>query len=127
MEEQLRRVLADPSTANAIIWITPDVSTSAVIRKIEVPAILARRQQDALFFVIPVAAGGLDYKAAAEAVDQQISIQDLEYWNLSKVVGNPIDATQALELGKRVLQRRIDTLHRSIPKGVPIRLALNTR
>jgi len=126
-EEQLRRVLGDPSTANTIIWITPDVSTSAVIRKIEVPAILARRQQDDPFFVIPVAAGGLDYKAAAEAVDQQISVQDLEYWNLRKVVGDPIDAPQAFELGNRVLQRRIDALHRSLPKDVPIRLRLNTR
>lgn len=127
MEEELRYVLSDPSTANAIIWITPDVATSAVIRKIEVPGILARRQQDDLFFAIPISAGGLDYKAAAEAVDQQISIQDLEYWNLRKVVGDPIDAPEAFEIGKRVLQRRIDALHRSLPKGVPIRLALNTR
>ena len=126
-EDQLRRVLGDPSTANAIIWITPDVSTSAVIRKIELPAILGRRQQDDLFFVIPVAAGGLDYKAAAEAVDEQISVQDLEYWNLRKVAGNPIGALQAFELGTRVLQRRINALHRSLPKSAAIKLTLNTR
>jgi len=126
-EDQLREVLGDPSTANAIIWITPDVSTSAVIRKIEVPAILARRQQDDLFFVIPVAAGGLDYVAAAEAVDQQINVQDLEYWNLRKVAGDPIGAPQAFELGTRVLERRIRAIHRLLPKGAPIRLTLNTR
>jgi hypothetical protein len=126
-EDQLRRVLSDPSTANAVIWITPDVSTSAVIRKIEVPAILARRQQDDPFFVIPVAAGGLDYKSAADAVDQQISVQDLEYWNLRKVAVDPIGAPQAFELGTRVLQRRINALHRSLPRDVAIRLTLNTR
>ncbi len=126
-EQELRRVLADPTTANAIIWITPDVAYSAVIRKIEVPTILARRSQSGHFFVIPVAAGGLDYKAAAEAVDQQISIQDLEYWNLRKVVGDPIGASEAFEVGKRVLERRIAAIHQSLREDAPLRLALYTR
>jgi SMODS-associated and fused to various effectors sensor domain len=126
-EEELKRVLDDPTTANAILWITPEVTESAVIRKIEVPGILARIQRRDRFFVIPVAAGGLDYKAAAEAVDQQISAQDLEHWNLRSVAGDPIAEPEAFEIAKRVLQRRIATAHQALPKNEALQLVLNTR
>ena len=57
-EEQLRSALADPATANAVVWLTPDVETSTVITRVELPAIVARMEVKDRFFMIPVAAGG---------------------------------------------------------------------
>ena len=62
-EEQLRSALADPATANAVVWLTPDVETSTVITRVELPAIVARMEVKDRFFMIPVAAGGLDRTA----------------------------------------------------------------
>ena len=72
-EDELRRVLADPTTASAVLFITPEVENSAVIREVEVPKIVHRAESRDGFFVVPVAAGGLDFAKAAE-VDQQPSL-----------------------------------------------------
>src|SRR3954447_9482194 len=76
-EEQIRAVLADSSVANGLLWITPDVADSDVIRYVEAPGLIARARVDDSFFVLPVAAGGLDYYAAAATLDGGIGLDDL--------------------------------------------------
>jgi hypothetical protein len=51
-----------------VVWLTPEVETSDVIRRVELPLILRRARDRDAFFVNPVAAGGLDYGAAAAIV-----------------------------------------------------------
>ena len=63
--DELRRVLQNPLTANAVVWITPDVQDSPTIRKIEVPGILLRVRQEDCYFAVPVCAGGISYDDAA--------------------------------------------------------------
>jgi len=41
-ESLLRDALADPTTANAVCWLTPEVEASAVITRTELPGILRR-------------------------------------------------------------------------------------
>src|SRR5271169_2614374 len=53
-EDALRRVLADPGTASAIMFATPEVEHSPVIRDIEAPAIVARHLRGDGFFAVPV-------------------------------------------------------------------------
>jgi len=53
-EKAIRGILNNEFTANAILWITPDVAQSPMIQKVEAPAIFRRYQQDDDFFVIPV-------------------------------------------------------------------------
>ena len=62
--DELRRILDDRLTANALLWITPDVESSDVIRKIEVPGILKRVRAGDGFFLVPVCAGGIIYQRA---------------------------------------------------------------
>src|SRR5882672_8388139 len=52
-EAALRNVLLDPTTANAVLWITPEVADSPVIRTVEAPLILQRAQAGDDFFLIP--------------------------------------------------------------------------
>ena len=60
-EDAIRSVLSDSNTANAVMWLTPDVAESSMIRRVEAPLILNRHNRGDEFFVVPVAAGGLSY------------------------------------------------------------------
>jgi SMODS-associated and fused to various effectors sensor domain len=125
--DELHRTLIDSSIANALLWITPDVNSSDVIRKIEVPGILSRVRKNDGFFLVPVCAGGLDYKGAAEAVDQQLSADNLAEWNLAKVSVNPISEDEAAEIALRVLNRRVGTVSQKLDADLPLQITLHTR
>src|SRR5579885_2739835 len=60
-EDTLRRVLRDPTLASGILFITPEVADSNIIRKVEAPDLLQRAMAHDAFFAVPVAAGGLSY------------------------------------------------------------------
>jgi hypothetical protein len=126
-ETELRRILRDPTTAGAVLWLTPEVADSPTIRKIEVPEILKREQAGDAFFFVPVAAGGLDYGAAAELVNDQLGVQDLSTWNMRRVSNDPANEADARNIAGRVLRRRIAAVHRELPEGQPFGLSLTTR
>lgn len=125
--DELRRILEDKSTASALLWITEDVKESDMIRKIEVPGILKRTARNDGFFLMPVCAGGIDYKAAAEAIDQQLSADNLQDWNLPKIAGNPISAAEAASVATRILRRRLDVIDKYLEPSLPLRLTIHTR
>lgn len=126
-EEAIRSVLSDSTIANAVMWLTPEVQQSAMIRRVEAPLILDRcRKQDG-FFLVPVAAGRLTYESAAAVVGECIGIEDLRNWNIRKVSSDPISAVEAREIAVRVLQRRIESINSYVPPGEPFKLVLNTR
>src|SRR5947209_12416461 len=126
-EDEVRGVLRNPETANAIRWLNPEVAKSEMIRKVEAPLILERTRQDGAFFVIPVAAGGLDYGEAAAILDPGFTIEDLKQWNLRKLAADPIGPAEAAEVAMRVLRRRVAALHAVLPAGTPLKMALHTR
>ena len=125
--DELRRILEDRLTANALLWITPDVETSDVIRKIEMPGILTRVRAEDGFFLIPVCAGGISYQRAGEVVDQQLSIDKLSDWNLRKVSADPIGNDESAQIARHVLTRRLQAVHRQLDPGLPLRITLHTR
>ena len=126
-EDQIKAVLRDPETANAILWLTPEVASSLMVRTVEAPEILKRARGGDAFFVVPVAAGRLGYAEAAAVLDPSFTLEDLKQWNLSKVAGDRIDFREAAGIADRVLRGRISAIHRSLPEGDPLRLALHTR
>jgi len=136
MEEELKRVLADPETANAILWITPEVEASEMIRQVEAPAVLQRAREDDLFFVVPVAAGGLGYREAAKIVSGHLGAEDLSTWKIL-VLGDQdlaedgdrrvLTSRGAPRVAERVLHRRLAALHRSLEASAdPLRVRLHT-
>ena len=126
-EDAIRAVLADPETANAVMWLTPDVVDSAMIRKVEAPAILHRHRRADSFFVVPVAAGGLDYDGAAEVVEGNIGVEDLSRWNLRKITSDPATEQDINRIASRVLWRRLEAVHDTLPPEASLALILNTR
>jgi len=126
-ETQLRAVLNDPATANTVLWLTPDVADSAVIQRVEAPESVRREQRNDAFFVVPVAAGGLDYDQAAAVAGDRLGIHDLSSWNLRRVVHDPATREDVYEIASRVLRRRLHALHEALPEDEPFRVRLMTR
>src|SRR5271156_2643689 len=106
-DSAIERTLSDADVANAVLWLTPDVRDSAVIRRVEVPCVLRRVEKKDLFFAIPVCAGGLDYDHLDEVLDPSPTLEDLGKWNLRKFGTDPIGPTEAVEVARRVFDRRI--------------------
>src|ERR1700736_4463986 len=79
-EDEVRRVLANTSIASAILFITPEVDDSPIIRNVEVPRIIQRAETSDGFFVVPLAAGGLNYAKAAELTSNNLTAQNLANW-----------------------------------------------
>jgi hypothetical protein len=126
-EDELRRVLDDPATASAVLFITPEVENSPVIREVEVPKIVRRAEGRNGFFIVPLAAGGLDFTKAAEVTSNHLSAQNLADWNMHKVSVAAIGTDHAAEIANRVLTQRVAAIHRHLPQGQPLRLGLFVR
>lgn len=126
-EEAIRSVLADPNIANAVMWLTPEVKQSTIIRRVEAPLILSRYRKQDGFFVVPIAAGKLTYKEAAAVVEDSIGIEDLQNWNIIKVPSDPASMVDIRKIAVQILQRRIDSINRCLAPDEPFKLVLNTR
>jgi hypothetical protein len=127
LEDELVGALRDSNTANAVLWVTPEIGTSDVVRRVEVPLILERARRGDGYFVNPVAAGGLDYGAAAALVAPTDILESLERWNMSRVDSDPLNAHDAAAIAESVLAHRLARVHATLAPGEPVRLRLFTR
>lgn len=123
----LRDALAAETTANAVCWLTPDVETSDVITRTELPEILKRIARNDGFFMVPVAAGGLGYEDVTRVAGTYLGIHDIGQWNVRKVPSDPISVQDAAAIARQILKRRIEAISKLLPDGEPLRLVLNTR
>lgn len=126
-EDEIRRVLADPITASAVLFITPEVENSPIIRNVEIPKIIQRAEAQDGFFVVPIAPGGLDYAKAAEVTSNHLSAQNLADWNMSKIPDATLSFLRAAEIANRVLIQRLQTIQRVFRQGDPLRVGLFVR
>ncbi len=124
-EENLRKILRDPSISSGILWLTPDVADSSMILKVELPEILNRARKDATFFTIPVAAGHLDYNDV-RALGRGRVADDLGSFNVVKVTKDPIDQAEAAKVARLVLHQRIEKLYPHLSADDPLLIHINS-
>ena len=128
MGHELRRTLVeDPEIADALLWLTPEVADSPAIRRLEAPAILERDRRGDAFFVQAVAAGGLGYREAAALAGEHLGVHDLRSWKFITVDEPILTRGGALGVARRVLDQRIDAIHRELLPGFPLKLRLVAR
>jgi len=123
----LREVLAAEATANAVCWLTPDVEGSDVITRTELPGILKRIGQSDEFFMVPMAAGGLDYKDVSRVAGTYLGVHDIGQWNVRKVSSDPVSPQDAAAVARQILKHRIQSISKRLAVSEPLRLVLNTR
>lgn len=105
-EEQIRDALDHPNCASGLVWLTPEVADSAVIRRVEVPHLVRRVQQGDGFFAVMAVAGGLEYADAAKVAAENLGTVDLRFWNLQKIEGDPAPPDELDRLAEIVLHQR---------------------
>ncbi len=127
LEPALRAALADPGTASAVLWITPDVADSPVMTGIEIPMLTDRAERGDGFYLVPVAAGGLDYTNAARTALARTTLNDFGTWNLARVHHDPITDDDATAIARRVLARRVAAVNTTIPAEAPLVIDMYTR
>ena len=126
-ESELRRIIRDGSTANVVLWITPETAGSPMIRNVEAPVAWERHDNNDGFFIVPVAAGGLGYAGAAAAIKNSTSITDLGNWNVVKLDSDPATDADIARVANQVLKQRLQAVDRHLLPDAPLRIALNTR
>lgn len=126
-EDEIRSILSDTSVASAVLFITPEVEESPVICNVEVPKIIKRAEAADGFFVVPLAAGGLDYAEAAEVASSHLSAQNLSDWNMHKVPNATLSPTHAAGVARRVLVQRVQAIHHRLPQDRSLRVGLFVR
>lgn len=128
LEPELRKVLADPETSSAILYITPEVKNSDVVRLVEAPAIVKRAASDPGFFVVPVAAGGMSYDEAAAVFDgTPLGGHDLRNWNIFVADSDPLSVDEAGAIARRVLNERLKRIAASLPADAPLAIRIFDR
>ncbi len=126
-EEELRRVLGEPITASAIMFVTPDVKTSAVIRDVEAPLILGRHLKADGFVAVVVAAGGLQYKDIDSVVGSQVGPAYMPAWNIRKITSDPTSEQDAADIADLVLDHRLIAVTKQFAKDDPLNLVFSSR
>lgn len=106
-EQAIREALDNPNTVGAIIWLSPSVKDSAIIRDVEVPAAIRRRKKDSAFWVILVLAGGLDHGDVSGMFSASLGLEDLSTWNLTRVTDPHASPTEIATIANRALILRI--------------------
>jgi hypothetical protein len=122
---QIRAILADPTTAGAILWITPDLADSPFITDVEMPPIVERAKRRDGFFVQLVAAGGLDQSDAGKIASRRLGATNLAHWNVMRVASDPLDEADAASVALAVLRHRLEAIHLNLPPEAPLGLTLN--
>ncbi|MBB2965598.1 SAVED domain-containing protein [Leifsonia aquatica] len=106
-EGTIRAVLNDEKTSGAVLWLTPDVGDSAIIKDVEVPEAVRRYRRDNGFWLIVILADGLDYSDAADLFADSLGVEDLATWNLIKVATPWALETDICQVAVTVLRNRI--------------------
>jgi hypothetical protein len=126
-EDQIRRILDDPSTASAVLLITPEVEESAIIRGVEIPRIIKRSEASDGFFVVPVAVGVSDYEEAGKVTSNHLSAQILSDWNIERIPSKVLSTSDAITIANRILIQRMQAIHTSLTDGLPIQVGFFVR
>src|SRR5207237_7284399 len=126
-ESTIRELLQDPNLASGLLWITPDVEDSDLIRGVEIPGLVTRAERGDSFTLHPVLAGGLGYRQGAAVTRAQRTLADFGIVNVPRVHTDPVTDDDAATVTRRVLNRRIAGVHAATPPGEPLIVDVHTR
>jgi hypothetical protein len=126
-EKSITRTLADSGTANAILWLTPRLKSNPLRLK-EVSAVFERTAQDRdeAFFVQPLLPAGVELRKLKPALDT-LTFEQLQDSKPRTIKASSIDAHEASEIARLVLEKRLSAIHKSLPEGEPLRVQFYTR
>lgn len=114
-EATIRAVLNDDNTSGAILWLTPDVKDSSIIRDVEVPEAVRRYRRDSNFWLVIVLANRLKYSDVSELFTDVLGVEDLSTWNLTKVAAPWASTSDISQIASTALKQRINKIVEATP------------
>lgn len=124
-EGELVSIIDDPSTAGAVMLISPEVESSDMIRNVEAPRIFKRHRTNDGFRVHPILIA-LGYGDANRVLNAPAGFQDLGDWNLTKIDGTTLSDENAGSIAKTILNYRLGAI-RKLDPGRPVHIGLYNR
>lgn len=123
--EALETSIGHEHTSAGLMWVTRDVSGSAVILQEEAPRLLKRARARNGFRTHAFLADGLDHPDLSKVMTMPGSLEDpAKTWNVLKARGNPVEDEGAVEVALHVMQQRLRDVHAHMPAGAPLRLKM---
>ena len=113
-EQQIRRVLEDPATSGAVLWLTPEVAQSSFIARVEAQAVFDRARQDQDFIVVVVAGQDVDIQQAGQLFHDRL-LRDWISARHTESIGATLDEAEAARIARCVLRERLQKVHRNLP------------
>lgn len=120
MDGLITEVLQSPGTSGALISLTPEAVDSQAVKSIELPLMLNRAGKGNSFFIIPTQTSDVD----SGEVGVQLRSRGFQIHKLTKKKVGP---TEAGEIARFALEKRISAIHKTLPKSDPLRVELYTR
>jgi hypothetical protein len=124
--DEVARIIAEPRTAGAILYVSPEVQHSSTVREIEVPAIVRRKQEDPSFKIITVAAGGVSYKGVREAYGAAGAFDYFSGCNV-RVQSDPLSKADGERIANAALRERLAAIADASTPDAPLAVVVNTR
>lgn len=124
-EDRIRDVISHPGTSGALLWLSPELIDSEMIRRVEVPELMRRALNDDDFFLVPVLVGGLNYSDLGQLFAGIPFADGLGNWNVYKLTNS--GPSSLVPICRRVLARRITMCHRHLAAGEPMNMSFGTR
>lgn len=117
-EDAIRAALESPDTSGAVLWLTPNVIDSPLVREVEVPLAVKRRKEDDGFWLIVVLTGGLDYADVSTLLAGALGPTDLSFWNLKKTPEPDAAPADITGFAAEVVRERIVAIAAGATAGV---------
>ncbi|MDF9278430.1 SAVED domain-containing protein [Arthrobacter sp. EH-1B-1] len=126
-EAVIRAVLNDDKTSGAILWLTPDVEDSAIIKEVEVPEAVRRYRRDSNFWLVIVLANGLNYADVTTIFANTLGAEELSTWNLTKVSDPWASPTDTVQVANTALRQRVKSFFAQFPSSPIAEVAIHAK
>jgi hypothetical protein len=126
-EAAIRSVLNDDKTSGAILWLTPDVEDSAIIKDVEVPEAVRRYRRDSNFWLIIVLADGLEYADVTSVFANTLGVEDLSTWNLTKASAPWASTNDISQIANTALKHRISRSSAETPSPRVVEVTVHAK
>ena len=124
-EDEVILILHDPSTAGAVMLISPEVAESSMIRNVEARHIFRRHRAEADFLIKPVLIN-LDYEEANTILDAPAGFQNLADWNLRRLGADRLSDSDANAIATSIVKSRLALITES-SQNIPLNIGLFSR
>ena len=121
-EDELVQTLNDVGIAGAIMLVSPQVATSAMVRVVEAPAILDRYKKRDGFLLKPVLIN-LDYPDIDRVLDRPGAFQELSRFDILKVPSETLQTADATRIARAVVKLRLRII-KTVDPDAPFELGL---